>query len=300
MLDLNTVLANLTAGRLPLAIGTSFAIESTLGILDRDTFKTENASSVKSLMESNSISLENSTNVWADAKEIWFNIRTVFRNIYNALDSNVKDKLTKELALQVTFNELNNILNVYRTVSFGSKVVFYVCHYKSLLKEYPNAFYKAVKTDNQRKYNELEDHIVKEIVKSSTLVKVFDVKIKGMFPKAAIVTHYPLDLLSHRSFEKLVLLESHTGNIKGKSEWNSKLTNGKEIPNIPFNPLTLQIFGDGVLFSPMIINIRRMIIELSIQRHWNVITSRDKIISDIKTLKDHLVKDMLLLMAKSW
>ena len=124
MLDLNTVLANLTAGRLPLAIGTSFAIESTLGILDRDTFKTENASSVKSLMESNSISLENSTNVWADAKEIWFNIRTVFRNIYNTLDSNVKDKLTKELALQVTFNELNNILNVYRTVSFGSKSGF--------------------------------------------------------------------------------------------------------------------------------------------------------------------------------
>lgn len=301
MLDLNTILANLTPGQLPVAIGTSFAIESSLGILDKDNFDSSKYPSVNNINKNIRIPTKTKPPV-DDVKEIWINIRTVFRNIYNALESNIKDNLTPKLANDAVLNEMNMIMNIYQQYTGNNvKIVFYVCTYQGMPSVFPNALHRDVKSDKQKHYLELEQSVAFYCTQKLNNIKKFNVKFQGMFPKTMIITHLAVDLLWKNCFDSLLLLESHTGSIKKHPEWNKKLTGGKDMLFMPFNYFTIQVFGDnGNFFKPFVHAIKKDVLELAKQRNWTAVTTKDKIIFDLKTLRDIPVRNFLLDVCKKW
>ena len=301
MLDLNEVLANLTPGQLPVSIGTSFAIESSLGILDKDNFDSNKNPSVITV-DRNRVIKSNSTPPINNVKEVWINIRTIFRNLYNALDNSVKEKLTPTIAMDAVLNEMNIIMNIYQQYrGDATRVVFYVCSYKTMDRVFPSAMHRDVKTDKQKHYLELEQHVAFFSIAKLNNIKKFEVKIKGMFPSAMIITHLAVDLLWKNQFESLLLLESHTGSIKKHPEWNRKLTGGKDMPFMPFNYFTIQVFGDnGNFFKPFMHAIKAQVVDLAKQRNWTPVTTKDKVIFDLKTLKDISVRNFLLDACEKW
>lgn len=301
MLDLNTVLGNLTSGQLPLAIGTSFAIESSLGILDKENFNSENIPSVKDRMNQETTIETKGKAPISNVREIWINVRTLFRNVYNALENDIRDTITPALCMDAVVNEMNQINNIYRHYNFPVKVIFYVCSHRGMDKIFPKAIHKGVNTDKQKRYLELEQHVAFYSIEKFNTIKKFDVKFKGTFPKALIITHVSVDLLWKSCFESLVLLESHTGTFKKFDEWNSKLTNGKNMPFMPFNYFTIQVYGDnGLYFSPFTHGMKNTVTELATSRRWTPITSRDKIIADIKSIRDLPVQRHLLDVCSKW
>ena len=151
---------------------------------------------------------------------------------------------------------------------------------------------KEAKTSRQVIQQELENRTLKLMLEHNHQqknVQFFDFEIEGRHPDSLIMTHLPVDLLARYRFSRLELLESHTGKIKGPAEWNTKLTNGKELANIPFNSFTLQLFGDnGNMFSPQSISIRRVLLEAAQKWGWTNVSGMERVRDTIgKIANDH-------------
>lgn len=284
MVDVTDVVANMALGDLPLSIATSIAIESACGILkDKDS-------------NGNSIPTAPKKPPLEQVDELWINVRTLFRNIYGAIDSDIKDNLLPDVLLQTLIAEMRMIPNVIQqVVKKPIKIKYYVNTYKNIGKVFPNGIIRTVTSDKQKEYWQLEQHVVYYFINSEFPVEKFDVKITGNHGNAFIITHLAVDLLWRYQFAKLELLESHTGKIKPFTEWNTKLSGGKEHPHLPFNRFTLQVFGDGNnFFTPVNIKMKRALIDLSKEKNWTPVTSKEKIVYDLKTMKDFPLRDYFL------
>lgn len=254
-------------GTIPVAIGTAVAIE---GLADKQQY-------------------------WP--QEIWFNVRTLFRNLYGALPSDLRTRLTGAELTPIMLQEIEMLRSSVPTVTQGmSKAVFYYCDLKDITLQFPKAVLRTANTHLQQAYLGTENlclaGIIKEADKNGVLK--FHTKIKGTGVNALILTHSPIDLLWAGSFQKLRLLESHTGAVKSKSQWNTKLTNGKELTRIPFNRLTVQVFGDNnTYFSAMPIKIKKALLDLAEQYKWTPVTTDDKVRFSIGQMKDKFGRDWL-------
>jgi hypothetical protein len=126
------------------------------------------------------------------------------------------------------------------------------------------------------------------------MIQLFKLKIEPKhYPSAMMLTHYAYDLVNYRDFNKLVLLESHTGAIKERAQWYSKYYNGRELAMIPFREDFLQVFGDNEHFRPMDIRLRKDLIEIAIQYKWSSISTTDKILYGINQMKNPYYKEIL-------
>lgn len=89
-----------------------------------------------------------------------------------------------------------------------------------------------------------------------------------------MISHHPHDLHLVDTFRNLFLIESYTGTVKGKREFNSKLSVHED--TIPFNEVTHRAFGDKTdlkpSFSP---KDRKKLIEMSQQKRWQIRTIRE-------------------------
>ena len=263
-------------GSLHLSIGTSMAIESFCGILPDSKDVVRGIDTVQ---------------------ELWVNLRTLVRNMHGALDHKTRDLVVAESLLPALQEEMVIIESAINQYSGGKcKVVFYVCGYQHLERSFKNAILKDYRTDKQVIYRGLEQEAVGEVLKNrgDHDVKYFNDDLQGDGKTIAIVTHCVIDLLAKYSFNEMSLLESHTGRLKRHTAWNTKLLNGKELTRIPFNRMTLQVFGDGVIFSPMPIKIRRFILELAESAKWTPVTQKEKIIYSIKQKHDPVAESFYL------
>lgn len=276
-MNIYDIIANRAVGEYPLSIGTSLAME---------TLK-------------------------PDSKygSLWINIRTLFRNIWDALDSEDRKLLMENLkgnqagfSKQVAFaiadtleEELHRILQVNQGKL--DKVVLYHREYGDLLARFPKAFLVTPNTVIQKTRNNLMNNAIDEVLRRPIGEKIdFDrgSQLKGEPVKALILTHYPVDLLSRTAFMQLRLIESYTGAIKTKSQWNTKLTDGKLMPRIPFNDFTIQIFGDGnVLFRSYPKAVRTAILELAEKYKWTTMTTKEKIKQNIAWMNDKYSAELL-------
>lgn len=227
--------------------------------------------------------------------EVWVNLRTLFRNCYNALDKEAREVLGASEFLMGIQEDWLIIQGALRQATHGKiKTVLYYCSMEGFEREFPHARYKELTTDNQRREQRKEDATLKLFFEgvAEDEVRTFDVRFTGQHGKVAIITHYPSDLLWRRSFSKLDLVESHTGTIKPRSDWHTKLTGGRKLSHIPFNRLTLQVFGDGnVLFASMIPSIKKEIGELATSDNWHSLTTPDKIRHSLNKIYDPRVKE---------
>lgn len=225
------------------------------------------------------------------AEYLFLNIRTIFRNLYSALEDPTKAGILN--LVDILYDEMVFIKDVVETKVKGNMIpVFYVCSNKSLNKLFPLAKLKETTTDRQKNYENLERSVMERIVEKplGKKIKIYDCLIKGNNSTAIMLTHYPLELLSSHTFRTLHLLESNTGIIKDKSEWNTKLIKSETYQNLPFNILTIQLIGDhATQFNSNGIKLINPLLEIAKKNKWTVATTQAKIKFDIEKYWDKLV-----------
>jgi hypothetical protein len=231
-------------------------------------------------------------------KFIWINLRTIFRNLFSDIPK--EDKLTvspSDIASDFS-DEVHTIANTIEALHGDSvRVVFYYSTYDGIEKYLPRAKLRGPRTKLQIRHHTAEREAIKKIFSSEADyldIREYKVAIDGKDSEAWIVTHTPVDLLSRRYFKTLTLLETHTGVLKPYSTWYTKLRNGKELFRMPFNELTLQVFGDNSgLITPQTMALRKQLFELANENRWSPLTTRAKIKSDLSKLKDKLTGELL-------
>ena len=125
--------------------------------------------------------------------------------------------------------------------------------------------------------------------------KKFDLEFDRDNRTVLILTNYAIDLLQRYKFTSLSLLESHTGAVKPPAMWYTKLNNGKELTTIPFDRMTIQMFGDGSnLFSPFPIKIRRTMLTISEKNKWTPMTTKAYILDSVKKERDPTLEALIL------
>lgn len=228
----------------------------------------------------------------------WVNLLTLYRNIIGALDKEGANAvMAGDLSDTLAF-EVELIQRLVAEESSGKcQCVFYASNYAGLAKAHPHAVLREHKTEKQRSYNALMEITLGDFFKSQVKSDRFQhferlIEPQG-FKRGLILTHYAYDLLAHSSFIDLDLIESHTGVLKSRNMWYTKLNNSKDLIRIPFNSMTLQVFGDSQTFSPQPLKTRLSLIELANQFNWNPLTTRDRVIFSLGMMKDVYTAAML-------
>lgn len=229
-------------------------------------------------------------------RNIYINVRTLARNFIGGQLQEVRSSLNERDIVYGIVSDLKIINEVLQKFTpSGIKVVPYLCLHKNIKRIFPGAILKEPKTEIQRSQKRIEDNVIDLLVKTQALNKtnhilIFDTKFN--IPKqddTLIITHQPIDLLNDTLFRKLVLLESHTGKLKTSIEWNTKLKNFKpEYQRIPFNELTIQMFGDtGDLFFPILSpKLKNELVSVADKFQWNPLTTKQRLISGISIINN--------------
>lgn len=213
--------------------------------------------------------------------EIWINLWTLFRNLASSVDKAVfATAHPKELADILKF-EIGIIEDLFRNEGQDHcKPKFYIPNYYQL-KLQAKVKLREARTEGQKHYEAVLFRTMAELVKDKELTihdKIHPIKRV----KALVITHIPFDLLSYKHFDRLDLLESNTGKLKTRNQWNSKYypVGENDLSHLPFNHKLLYIFGDRVLIQPSDYKLRKLMIDISKRRDWIVTTTVDKIILD--------------------
>lgn len=258
-----------TISGFPLSIGTSLAFESvfmpTLAPYDPNRVI---PSRVKIL----------------DYQTLWINITTLFRNIVGAVDKQAFLNATiEELAstIEDELNVLNNLLSV------EGKGLCRPSYYWSTYEEVERISVKGFMmrhptTDGQRYYDSKLKAVLKLLDKRSEEYIAFK---GGVVPKtrdrSLIFTHQPYDLVKFSQFDKLDLIESHTGVLKSRSAWNTKYAPmaGQSFSNLPFHRKLLLVMGDKNLIKPFG-ELRKEVLVTAERGMWTPATTEDKVVFD--------------------
>lgn len=224
--------------------------------------------------------------------EFWINIETLFRNIMGSVPTAVQRGLMNGEILEVMLAETELIKELVLNHTQGKvQVVLYRNEQSGLESAHPYAILHKPSTTRQIDFaNTCEKvcvHFIKNLKDKQQEVQRFHRKLipKGK-PKALILTHQAYDLLSVKNFTELDLLESHTGMLKKRSLWYTKLKNGKELSRIPVNACTMQVFGDSTTFAPQPAALRQQVLELAEKFNWHALTTEDRLRMSFDTMTD--------------
>lgn len=227
--------------------------------------------------------------------DIYINLKTLTRNFLNTLTREMKEILADmptSLPAGIISNEMLTIREMVASRFQGERNVhFYLTEHQKLAFKFPKAVWRVPKTEGQKLEVRLMTSIVEAVMEQhADMVDVTEVKVNGK-GAGIILTHQPIDLLSRYEFSNLVLLESHTGKIKTPGYWGTKLKT-KGADTLPFNPLTLLVFGDGDLFLGFPRKSKQMLLDLARDRKWSPVTSNTKIAEDLGRLNDQPMTDL--------
>lgn len=269
-------------GQISVSIGTSLALEGAFGILE---------------------DAPNKNPVIDRVDVIYVNVRTLLRNFFGAFSSELVADLFPEDIKPAIETEMSVIRGAVEAASSGRvEVVYYACGYRTLSQRFPKAILKAATTDKQRAAAMREETALSEIVKysdkSTYPIILSDLDLPKDPRRALLLSSYAVDLLQKYNFASLTLLESHTGAVKVQATWHTKLTNGKDLTMIPFDRMTLQMFGDGNLFTGYPIKVKRRLIEIATKYKWTPLTTKDYILSCIKKEHEPFILDVVTTMYK--
>lgn len=214
------------------------------------------------------------------------NVRTIFRNAWNAFEGKTDD-VHYDVMRECVLQDIKTIQETVNAVSPTTICVPYLCKYKTLNKKYPNANFRNPNTPNQLHYNAVENDVYTKAEEMFEDLISFDTELSGE-TETLLLTHMPLDLLSYKKFPRMALLESHTGKVKTRVEWASKLQNKPK--GIPFYRCTLQMFGDGVMFGPQELKVRRVLLKTAEKYTWSATTTTEKMFENLRMANEpHLL-----------
>lgn len=234
-----------------------------------------------------------------DYEEYWVNLGTLVRNIYSSVPANVQNDLMAVDMYVTMESEIDIIRSLVSENSNGhTKLVLYRTDHSRLRQRHPHAKFRLEITDKQKMFGALRDSVLDEWIKRHSHVPgnhaYFEKLVPGYKKKTLIMTHDAYDLLSWPSFGELHLLESHTGLLKRRPLWYTKLHNGKDLMRIPFNACFMQLFGDSVHFHPFPMKDRELIKSTAVEREWTQLTTRERLMYSLEQLPDKVLGKLLL------
>lgn len=281
----SSLIGTRTLGHFPLSIGTSLAVQEVLG------FKTDENGKVTQVKHQPS----------RDYREIWINIRTVLRNLLGAIEGDLYHSVSETEMATALVEELSQIQYIFGTYDSTIEPHMYLCQYRDFKREYPAALIRERTTPKQLLYDDYERVVLKEFERLLATTPGAYQQFPSFFtPKsgrdALLVSHHAVDLLGWLHFRKLALLESHTGAIKERFEWSSKFASSRDGVNLPFNRLTLQVFGDSTHFKPQPLGIRRAVLEAAKQFRWTAMTSREMVRNGVSRMANKDISKHLLML----
>lgn len=232
---------------------------------------------------------------------VWINGFTFIRNFLGSYGMDFPE-------IDVMFEGLHEELDTITSVGLisGVDVKVYIPNYDSVASHLKLATLKQPSTDKQKLQRHYERTGVKVLKGHPDVLILKGARLPDVRERVHVITHLPIDLLSRYSFETMVLMESHTGRIKGPMEWITKLTKNDNFTRLPFNVLTLQVLGDrGAMFQAAPHFMKKALLEVATVKKWTPATTNMKVDSDIANYdfsaydKKGDVKKTLLAMLRS-
>ncbi len=203
-----------------------------------------------------------------------FNTGTLLRNILNSTTADLVSLDKKEI-YDTLLEEIEFLTNFFQSNQLN--IQFYVHNYAYVKSTYePKNTLRKSSTTKQMLTDGILTYCLNQL-KNEDDVTLFTKDIHyGKEVGGLIFTHVPFDLLSYDKFKKLELLESHTGKVKTRKEWNTKYypVPGKDMSFLPFMEYLLcEVFGDNIMFKPAPLPKRIEVHEVMRRKGVNPLTS---------------------------
>ena len=242
---------------------------------------------------------------------VLINLLTLSRNIIQSVPAASQFDLRSDDVTEVVLTEMDILRQSLNTYSPGVQVEFYLPDYKLIYLDFQMAKPRLFNTKNKQFVQQMMLDVrakLKELIEEEN--KKRDERKQEPLPirimrgwkldkdkrKTTILTSFPTDLLSQYQFPALTLLESHTGAVKSRREWNTKLNWHKkeDIVNMPFMKFTLQVFGDDVFFIQQNLKVKQWVVDMSKRDRWTPITTESTIRGSIGKIKHVADREALL------
>lgn len=234
------------------------------------------------------------------ADSVMFNLSTMVRNAHAAYETEDKEKTdVKQLAMDVgsDLRLIGGWLEKARS-NKPIQMVVYIADYSGLKSLFPHASIWEPKSEKQLAYAKLLNSVLAALEKEyGKLIVKTKASVPPFVGKGIVLTHHVVDLTSVNGVARLYLLESYTGLLKPFTLWYTKLTGGEELHYLPFNRLTIQVFGDkSTNFKASSHGIKELIKKLAVSHKWTSATTMSRIRGTINNLPDGVDKAGLKLM----
>lgn len=218
---------------------------------------------------------------------LYVNLRTIVRNVIGSYDYNDQLSLTSP---QIYKGVVQDFEGIDKYAPEDLQVIPYLCTHDSINKEFKGKF-KQFTGERGKLAIVIEESAIKYTQeREENDLTMFDIELKGD-KRTICLTHHPIDLLSAHKFPELMLLESHTGKMKKKSEWSTKLRLCKDQDHMPFNKVTLQTFADNNMFLGQPQIMRNVLEKIAAKRRWNASTRQSAMLLDVRNSNEpHLYK----------
>ena len=242
---------------------------------------------------------------------VLINLLTLSRNIIQSVPAASQFDLRSDDVTEVVLTEMDILRQSLNAYAPGVQVEFYLPDYKLIYIDFPMAKPRLFNTKNKQFVQQMMLDVrvkLKELIEEEN--KKRDERKQEPLPirimhgwkldkdkrKTTILTSFPTDLLSQYQFPALTLLESHTGAVKSRREWNTKLNWHKkeDIVNMPFMKFTLQVFGDDVFFIQQNLKVKQWVVDMSKRDRWTPITTESTIRGSIGKVKHMADREALL------
>lgn len=266
-------------GKLNLSIGTSLAIEGILGINDN-------------------LIIQKPYPIFK-CDELWINVKTLIRNIFQSIPTKERERIQYSDYQETLYEELNSIVDlIHRETNGHVWIRFYYPSHRSIKSRYPNIQLRGTTSKNSLALAKIEQWVMDgSFNKPPHAIEQINLDIDAN-NQVLIMTHQPIDLLHIRNNTSLGLVESHTGLVKSSYQWYTKLKGCSREPRIPFNHITMQIFGDsGEEIQPANIRVRQELLNLSETDKWTQNTSVTNIITSVAKKGSDELKELVSMYA---
>lgn len=178
------------------------------------------------------------------------NVSTLTRNLIHSVPWRDISTIKKSDVLDALLEEIDFLTGFFNAANLSVK--FYWNSYSYALKSYDSKKIRIPTTAQQLAVQQLMDYCTTPIRKQGDVLTFGKDISYERTAKCLLMTHVPWDLLSWGNFHKLDLLESHTGTVKSRKDWNTKYfpIKGKDFSILPFMEYLLTTLGDHVMFVP--------------------------------------------------
>lgn len=231
---------------------------------------------------------------------LYLNVRTLIRNAAGAYPKDDRMAWDANSIATAVLEDLKAIGDVMEPIikNRAINLVIYYPSYSGLKSMFPKADLWEPTKEKQIQIAKLYQRVWEELKKRQpSLFTETNVTLPSFVGLCTVVTHHPVDLATCVGYQRLTLLESHTGTAKPYILWNTKLTGGNELFNIPLNKFTIQVFGDkSVNFKSSSHAIKTLVKDLAAEGKWTTMTSIERIRLTINTKTDGVTKAGLLLL----